>query len=314
LRRRSFADNLQPLKSLWWRFEGPTWALIITIYGGWGFITWLYTLFPIWVVAPAGAWLAAWHMSLQHEIIHGHPTRSARFNRLLGFPPVNLWLPFERYRQDHLIHHREAFLTDPGADPETWYLSGAAWHRLGWSGRTLRRIENTFSGRVLLGPIGVVSRFLVSEARQIAAGCRETAAIWLVHGVGVAAVLVWVLVVCRIPLHVYVVGFIYPGLALALIRSFAEHRAAEIPGHRTAIVEDRGPLALLFLHNNLHVVHHRRPDLPWFAIPACYHAERSEFIRRNGGLVYRNYGEVAVRFLVKPHHEPPHPMTATAAN
>jgi fatty acid desaturase len=217
-------------------------------------------------------------------------------------------------RQDHLIHHREAFLTDPGADPETWYLSGAVWHRLGWSGRTLRRIENTFSGRVLLGPIGVVSRFLVSEARQIAAGCRETAAIWLVHGVGVAAVLVWVLVVCRIPLHVYVVGFIYPGLALALIRSFAEHRAAEIPGHRTAIVEDRGPLALLFLHNNLHVVHHRRPDLPWFAIPACYHAERSEFIRRNGGLVYRSYGEVAVRFLVKPHHEPPHPMTATATD
>ena len=31
--------------------------------------------------------LGAWHLSLQHELLHGHPTRSAFVNKLLGYPP-----------------------------------------------------------------------------------------------------------------------------------------------------------------------------------------------------------------------------------
>ena len=45
---------------------------------------------PWWVVLPAGAWLTAWHGSLQHEAIHGHPTRSARLNAALAWLPIGL--------------------------------------------------------------------------------------------------------------------------------------------------------------------------------------------------------------------------------
>ena len=56
---------------------------------------------PCWRRSAASS--VAWHMSLQHEIIHNHPTRSRRVNRALGAWPLALWLPFES-----LPHHPSA--------------------------------------------------------------------------------------------------------------------------------------------------------------------------------------------------------------
>src|SRR5947208_12747338 len=81
------------------RLEAPTWGLALAIYGGWGALTWGYGALPWWLVLPLGAWLTAWHMSFQHEVVHGHPTRSRRVNDALGFAPLSLWLPYARYRQ-----------------------------------------------------------------------------------------------------------------------------------------------------------------------------------------------------------------------
>ncbi len=57
-----------------WRSELPTWLLIIAIYTGW-FTTLAYWrtlgLLPATVLL---IWFTAWYMSLQHELIHGHPT------------------------------------------------------------------------------------------------------------------------------------------------------------------------------------------------------------------------------------------------
>lgn len=66
-----------------WRSELPTWLLIVTVYGGWfacvaGWRT--LGLFPATLLL---IWFTAWYMSLQHELIHGHPTRLAWFNQLL---------------------------------------------------------------------------------------------------------------------------------------------------------------------------------------------------------------------------------------
>lgn len=58
-----------------WRSELPTWLLIIAIYTGW------FTTLTYWQtlgLLPATVlliWFTAWYMSLQHELIHGHPTR-----------------------------------------------------------------------------------------------------------------------------------------------------------------------------------------------------------------------------------------------
>lgn len=287
--------------------EWPTWLLAVVIYGGWGVLTWFHAALPWWGVLPVGSWLIAWHMSLQHEVIHGHPTRSARVNAAIGFAPLSLWLPYERYRQSHLAHHRESWLTDPLEDPESRYVTAERWASAGPFVRSVLRINNTFAGRLLIGPILSVGSFLREEASALARGDRDALRIWLTHGPAAVLVAVWVVLVCGIPFWAYLLLYAYPGYALALIRSFAEHRAAARPEHRTAIVERSPVFGLLFLHNNLHVVHHLRPDLPWYAIPAYYRANRDGLLAHNGGLVYRGYAEVARRYLTAPHHQPIHP-------
>src|SRR5262245_16883598 len=145
---------------LWQRLELPTWGLVIGIYGGWLTLTMLYAVLPWWLLLPAGGWIMAWHMSLQHEIVHGHPTRSRAINAMLGFPPLSLWLPFERYRALHMAHHRDSILTDPIEDPESAYATRSQWDQWRSPVRLLLRINTTLAGRVIVGPAITVACFL----------------------------------------------------------------------------------------------------------------------------------------------------------
>ena len=119
--------------------------------------------------------------------------------------------------------------------------------------------------------------------------------------------LVWVIGICGMPLWIYVAAFVYPGMSLAMVRSFAEHRAEAEPEKRTAIVENAPILGLLFLNNNLHVAHHLRGGLPWHQIPKFYRLNREALIRRNGGLVYDGYSDVFRRYGLTPHDRLVHP-------
>jgi fatty acid desaturase len=112
---------------------------------------------------------------------------------------------------------------------------------------------------------------------------------------------------CRIGLFTYVIGVVYPATALLMIRSLAEHRAAEGVQDRTAVVENAGLLGWLFLNNNLHLLHHERPHLPWYALPAQWRAMRADLLTARGGPVYRGYLEVAMLYALRPHHTGPHP-------
>jgi fatty acid desaturase len=286
------------------RVEWPTIVLAVAIYGGWAALTYWFDAVAWWLALPLAAWLTAWHMSLQHEVLHGHPTKSRRVNGALGFAPLSLWLPYERYRQLHLSHHRDHLLTDPLDDPESYYLSPENWYQRPWLVRMLTRFRNTSAGRLLLNPAFAIPHFLIGDARALLAGSRRHWRIWTVHLLGVAAILTWVIGVCHIPLWQYLVFFVYPGFALASLRSFAEHRAAAMPGHRTAIVENATVFGLLFLYNNLHVVHHDHPFMPWYAIPAYYRAHRAKLIQQNAGLVYNGYRDVIGRYLFRIHHSP----------
>lgn len=287
--------------------ELPTWALIAAIYGGWLAVTFNYQVLPWWAVLLAGAWFTAWHMSLQHEVLHGHPTRSQMVNDLIGGVPLNLWLPYEIYRIEHLRHHREPYLTDPLEDTESYYLTPDQWARRGRLHRALTVLCNTMAGRILIGPARSIIAFLIREAGRVWRGEGRARAIWARHLAACAAVVWWLVVVCRMPLWAYAILVIYPAYMLQLIRSFAEHRAASLPAHRTAIVENAPILGLLFLHNNLHVVHHQRPNLPWYEILRLYRAHRDALIAGNGGLVYDGYVDVARQHLFTPHHRPVHP-------
>lgn len=73
------------------------------------------------------------------------------------------------------------------------------------------------------------------------------------------------------------------------------------------MVEKAPLLGLLFLNNNLHVVHHRWPGEPWYRLPRLYRAGREEVLAQ-GGPVYAGYGGVAARYLLRPHDRLIHPV------
>ena len=287
--------------------EWPTLALIGVIYGGWLALTWFAQATPWWIVSIIGAILIAWHSSLQHELIHGHPTQWRAANRALAFPPLSLWLPFELYRRAHLVHHRDERLTDPLDDPESYYWTKDHWDGLGPIGRSLVRLQTTLIGRIVIGPAWNISRFLKQEAGIVIGPRHANIRVWANHLLGCAVLLFWVHGICGIPIWFYLFGIVYPGTALLLIRSFAEHRAANGVFERTAIVENAPFFGLLFLYNNLHAAHHEEPMMPWYEIPNWYRANRERLIRENNGLVYNGYWDVARRFFWVSHDRPQHP-------
>ena len=287
--------------------EWPTLFLAAAIYGGWLALTWFHAAVPLWLLAPLGSWLVAWQSSLQHETIHGHPTIWRSLNRLIGAPPLMLFVPYESYRISHLMHHRDDYLTDPLEDPESHYWTPEDWARLSGPLRWLVIGQSTFVGRMLLGPIWVAARYLALEFGRIRSGSRLHMRIWCRHMVAVALLLAWVCGICGMSLWVYLLAFAYPGTALILLRSFAEHRAEENVRERVALVENAPVLGLLYLNNNLHAAHHEAPLLPWYQIPAWYRAHRQRLLADNDGLVYNGYGDVAWRYFLTPHDQPVHP-------
>ncbi len=287
--------------------EWPTVGLAFVIHTGLVAVTWWWEALPLPIVIAVGGWLVAWHGSLQHEVIHGHPTPNERFNDLIGSIPFSLWLPYQVYPEAHLTHHRNEYLTDPIEDPESSYFTRATWERLGRFGQRLAGWNMTLFGRLTIGPAVMILSFLAQETLLTWRGEPGRAKLWAVHLAGVVVVLFWVVVVCGMPLWLYLLGFVYLGAAITRLRSYAEHRYAADYEERTAIVENSRLFGLLFLFNNLHVLHHQRPGLPWYRLPATYRKERDALIELNGGLVYNGYGDVIRRFFLRYHDDPRHP-------
>lgn len=285
------------------REEGPTWAALALFYVAWGALT----------MGAAGAWWAypllavviAFQSSLTHEAVHGHPTPWPLLNEALLALPVGLSFPYRRYRDTHLAHHRDARLTDPYDDPESWYLDPAAWAaQPGWL-RLLLTANNCALGRMLIGPGLGFTRFVWGDLRLMLAGRRDVILAWALHGLAAIPVLWWLAEAGVSPLG-YALSC-YFGLSLINLRSFLEHRAEDRVSGRSAIVEDGGPLALLFLNNNLHAVHHAHPELAWSRIPAFYRAHKDRFLAMNGGYFYPSYWRVLTRHGLRPKEPPPHP-------
>jgi fatty acid desaturase len=294
------------------RVEWPTLALAALIYGGWVGLTLFWRVVPLRLVIPLGAWIVAWQGSLQHEVMHGHPTRNKRINDIIGWLPISLWLPYPVYKPSHLAHHRDERLTDPLDDPESFYVTAAAWDRYPAWLRLLLEFNQTLLGRILVGPAFMIGFFLADEWQRVRANQCGRRRIWAWHLVSIAALVAYLTLVCGMPLPLYFIGFVYLGGALTRIRSFAEHRFAEKHEERTAIVEHGGVFGVLYLNNHLHVLHHLRPGIAWYDLPALYRAHRETLIERNGGLVYKNYGELFRRFFLVPHDKLLHPHHGAA--
>ena len=284
------------LKDLEW----PTVAMLVACYCLWlvsGFV--IYPLFPALALGLMAV-AAALHSSLQHEALHGHPTRNAAANEFLVALPLGLFYPFRRFKQMHLAHHNDERLTDPYDDPESWYRSAVTWRRLGAPLRFLLTVNNTLAGRLILGPGLMVAGFYASEPGRIWREDRGVRRAWFNHAAGLAVL--YALVVGAMAIHpLYYLAVAYVGLSVISIRTYCEHRWENDPDGRTVIVENGGIFGLLFLNNNLHLVHHKRPRAPWYELPELYRADRAEWRRRNGGYVFTGYGQIfrAFAFIVK---------------
>ncbi len=157
----------------------------------------------------------------------------------------------------------------------------------------------------------MIGFFLYEELRRLPREPRQRR-IWARHAVGVAAVLIWVVAICGMPLWLYLVAFVWAGAALTRLRSFAEHRWAADPAGRTAIVENGGLFGLLYLNNNC--------TFSTICARGCRGtgcrssiADPQDPGRAQCGLVYRGYGDIARRFLLRMHDDPLHPPEKAAA-
>ena len=262
---------------------------------------------PWWLLLAAGGWIVCWHGSLQHEAVHGHPTPSDRINGAIVGLPLGLWMPFAIYRETHVSHHACQVLTDPTRDTESFYVRSDEWQRMSVVRQSILRFNNTLLGRLAVGPALAAIDLWKAELLRIFSGDWTNAGIWAKHALGVGVVLAWVVLVCDLSVWMYVFLFAYPGLSLTLLRSYAEHQPSADSAQRTALVVG-GPLSrLLYLNNNLHVVHHSHPGMPWYAIPDEFYARRDTYASQTGGKVYAGYTTILCRFLFQSRDHPVHP-------
>ena len=289
------------------RYDGPTWIVAVVLYSAWVLLIWFNARLPWWVIMPVGAYLLAWHFSLQHEAIHSFRGVPAWLRFAVVFPPLGLWFPYPLYRKSHTTHHRDINLTIPGVDTESYYVRQADWARMGSLHKRLLIFNQTMAGRLLIGPLLRLWTLITRETRRVVQGDTSHLPHWAAH-VGAVALLFWFISgVCGFPWWQYCLLIAYPGLSLGLLRAFTEHRAAEDSQERTASVESNALFGMLYLYNNLHVAHHLKPAMPWYEIPRFYRENRAELLAMNGQFHYRGYAVLARHYFLAPVFSPVHP-------
>lgn len=292
------------------RVEWPTLLLLLATYLFWGLATSvIYTWLPALGIIFTGVAITQ-YSSLQHEVLHGHPFRSKRLNEVLVTPALTLTVPYGRFRDTHLAHHHDPILTDPYDDPESNFFDPAVWVRLPAALQILFRANNALLGRMVLGPIIGNTIWLRGEMRLLLRNAPGVRRDWVLHMLGLIPVVAW-LRWAAMPFWGYLLAA-WIGHGVLKIRTFLEHRAHENAHARTVIVEDRGPLALLFLNNNFHSVHHCHPGAPWYRLPQIYAANREGFLARNDGYSYPSYAQVFCRYFLRAKDPLPHPLYPAA--
>lgn len=289
------------------KVEWPTLVLVAGCYG-------LYALGTVWAAQlwlPLGMALTivalALHSSLSHEVLHGHPFQNKVLNAALVFPAIGLFVPYLRFKDTHLDHHLDSRLTDPYDDPESNYLYFEDWQTLSKWRQGVLLFNNTLLGRLLVGPLVGQVCFMVSDWQAILGGDRRVLAGWLWHVLAVMLVVWWMHTFGALPVWAYLFCS-YAALSILKIRTFLEHQAHERARGRTVIIEDRGPLAWIFLNNNLHVVHHMHPKMPWYRLPELFRSNRERYLSRNDGYYFASYGEVFRRFFWRRKDPVAHPL------
>ncbi len=288
--------------------EWPTLAIIVLVYFAFTVLTLNYHALPWWLTMPLAGYILALFGSLQHEVLHGHPTPRQWLNELLIFPSLVVWIPYPVYKESHLTHHNDQNLTDPKVDPESYYQEPHRWAFYPRWVRSYYYFYNTFTGRLLWGPVHLAVSLFYREFFAMMRGDVKKIQIWILHLISCALVFYWVSGICRIPWYEYLIFFVYPGLSLTLMRSYLEHEAVARPEHRSVIVESNPIISLMFLNNNLHAIHHKHPGMSWYTIAQMWKSERTQVLSENNNYYYKGYGNIAWRYGFTAKENPCYPL------
>ena len=292
------------------KIEWPTVGLATGIYGLW----WLFLIYSDalghGVTAVVLVPLLVLHSSLQHECIHGHPFPDQRLNDLIAGAGIGVLLPYGRFAALHRAHHATDALTDPRSDPESHYVSPESWRCYGPVRRWCLHVNRCLAGRMLVGPPLSLYRLIRQDIQSVIIGGGPVLRAWLSHGVTAGATLYLVSAVAGFPLWLYLLCC-WAALSILAIRTYLEHRAVGPVASRSVVIEHGGALGFLFLNNHLHAVHHARPRVPWYRLPALFRANRARFLRQNGGYAYPSYGAVARRYLLSGKEPAVFPLAAS---
>ncbi len=284
--------------------EWPTIIVGAVCYGGIAGLIVFWSSIPLWIAIPATAYLVALHGSLTHEAVHGHPTQRGWFNEAFVGLPLSLWIPFRRYRDWHIAHHSAEILSQPIGDSESHFVSPEAWARMAWPLRAFHWADQTLLGRMTLGTLSSILCYWSSEFRLLCRGDRYIWKSWSLHTIGMGLLFAFIGFFGSLEIWEYALFCALPGQMLTSMRTFLEHQPGPDKAHRCALVEACWPMSFLFLFNNLHLVHHDRPAMPWYRIPGDYRRNRDRYLARNGGYRYSGYAEIAFRYLVIPKEHP----------
>ena len=284
--------------------EWRTIAVIVAVYGLTILTVMRHEVLTPWLTIPFLSVLGAWHLSMQHETIHGHPFRRQWINDVIGSIPVTLWIPYLCFKRDHIEHHHSD-LTHPGLDNESYYVSPEAWASAGPIRRAAYWANRTILFRMFVWTIVSTVTYLWSQIRLMLRGNKQTWFAMAAHVVGLVAVVYFVRSVAGMPIWQFALGTTYGGRILNAIRPFPEHKYQAGVETRTAMVMAGPFMSLLMLNNNLHVAHHEQPGVAWYEVPNLSARVNAVERAREAGLLYEGgYAEVFRKFSFKPMGAP----------
>jgi fatty acid desaturase len=283
--------------------EWRTLAVVIAVYGLTVLTVLRYDVLTPWLAVPMLAVLGAWHLSMQHEVLHGHPFKNQFINDAIGGIPVTLWIPYLAFKKDHHEHHLSD-LTNPALDNESYYVSQEQWDKAGRIRRAAWTANRTILFRMFVWTIVSTITYVLSVLKRAVRGEKGDRLAVALHVVGLVFV-VYLVSLSSMPLWQFALGTVYGGRILNAIRPFPEHKYQSGVETRTAMIMAGRFMSLLMLNNNLHIAHHEEPWVPWYRYDGLMSRVKAVERAREAGILYEGgYAEVFRRFSFTPVDSP----------
>ena len=283
--------------------EWKTLGVIVAVYGLTVLTVMRYDVLTPWLAIPMLAVLGAWHLSMQHELLHGHPFRNQFINDAIGSIPVTLWNPYLAFKKDHHEHHKSD-LTNPELDNESYYVSQQQWDNAGPIRRAAWTANRTILFRMFVWTIVSTISYVTLVLKRAARNEQGDRLAVVLHVIGVVAV-VYLVSLSSMPLWQFALGTVYGGRILNAIRPFPEHKYQNGVETKTAMIMAGPFMSLLMLNNNLHIAHHDDPKIPWYRVNELSKRVNAVERAREAGVLYEGgYAEVFRKFSFTPVDSP----------